>query len=816
MSPTNMPIQLSSFIGRRGELAEVERLLSISRLVTLSGPGGCGKTRLAVQAAGKMRDSFKDGVWWVELTVLHDPTLLEQFVTKTLGIPQAREGTALEPLLDHLQSKEVLLVLDNCEHLVADCARLVQQILAASPESRILATSRESLSIPGERIIPLPGLALPAEDAELASSPQELMQYDAVCLFVKRARAVAPNFSITPDNAVSIVQICRRLDGLPLALELASARANVLTIQQIADRLNDRFSLLVSRQRSAQDPRHQTLRAAFDWDYDLLTPPERVMLRRLSVFEGGCSLTTVEAVCSGEEVERGQVLELLSSLVNKSLVVAQTLQRGEARYNSLETIREYAQEKLAASGEWAAIHDRHLHCFLQLMEETATKLSGQYQQLWLNWLEGEYDNVRAALNWALESNSCEAGLRIAIAIYQFWTIRDYVEEGLTWIERLLKRADESIPPAVRANALAYAAFLAGFRGNVAAQMEYGRRAAVLAEAAGEQGKPALRWALAAQAYGAQAANDFQSEYDLGERVIQLNREAGDRYQLGVTLYVYSAPAMALGKYEAARAMLDESLGLLREVGNPYRVAMVLNYTGDLRRCMQDYAGAVTAYEESASHMREIGALRDLASVLHNLGHACLHLGDRDSARALYRESLAIQQVQGNRPGMTECLVGFAALAVAYENPAAAVRLLAAAASLGGQQITTKWAATKMEYEHNLALAGLKLTESEFQAEQEAGCKLSLEQAIETAQSLLLDPKATPASRESPDELTHREREIAELIARGKSNGEIADELVVSKRTIEKHIANIRSKLGFSQRTHIVRWAFETGLVKAGE
>ena len=292
----------------------------------------------------------------------------------------------------------------------------------------------------------------------------------------------------------------------------------------------------------------------------------------------------MEAVCAGDGVEREQVLELLSSLVNKSLVVAQTLQRGEARYSLLETIRQYAQEKLLASGEGPVIHDRHLQCFLQLTEETAPKLSGTYQHLWLDWLEGEYDNIRAALAWSLESDRIEAGLRIAIAIYQFWTIRDYVQEGLTWLERLLARADEAVSLVVRANALAYASFLAGFRGNTSAQMRYGREAAVLAEAAGDEGKSALAWALAGQAYAARAAGDYQTEFTLAKREIQVYRELGDPYLLGVSLSTSSFTAMSLGEFDAARAMLDEGLTLLREAGNPYRIAMALNFSGDLARC----------------------------------------------------------------------------------------------------------------------------------------------------------------------------------------------------------------------------------------
>jgi DNA-binding NarL/FixJ family response regulator len=450
-----------------------------------------------------------------------------------------------------------------------------------------------------------------------------------------------------------------------------------------------------------------------------------------------------------------------------------------------------------------------------MTEETAPKLRGQYQQLWLDWMEGEYDNIRAALTWSLEGGRIDAGLRIAIALYQFWTIRDYVEEGLTWLERLFAQAKEAISPLVRARAFTYASFLAGFRGNSASQAAYGREAAALAEAAGDEGKPALAWALAGQAYAARAAGDYQTEFALAKREIQLYRELGESYLLGVSLSTGSFPAMSLGKHEEAHAMLDEGLALLRETGDSYRIAMALNYSGDLARCEQDHARAKDLYEESISLLREIGAVRDLASALHNLGHTCLHLGDLKRAHALFSESMAVQLAQRNTPGVAECLIGFGAMAAVSNLPAAGARLLAAAVAIGGRRVATAWAATRMEYDYYLALVRSSLTEKEFKGEQVAGHALSFQQAVEYARGLPLK-EAAQRTRGKLDELTPRETEVAALIAQGKSNGEIAGELVLAKRTVEKHIANILSKLGFTNRAQIVRWAIETGLVKSAE
>lgn len=838
---TNIPAVPTRFIGRKREIRELRQLLTSSRLVTLTGAAGCGKTRLVLQIAAGISIDYPDGAHWVGLAHLADPALIPQTVAKSLHVPESPKRSSLDRLLEALRNRQLLLVLDNCEHLLSACAQLVETLLAETGVS-VLVTSREPLSVAGEMLYPvgpmsLPPPSLPADDVD------QIGRFDAIQLFVERARAILPDFELTTDNAGVVIHICRHLDGIPLAIELASARINVLTVEQIATRLDDHFDLLRPAAQVTYS-HHDTLRAAIDWSHDLLSEPEKILFRRLSVFARTCSLATAKTVSAGDGIEPGKVLDLLSSLVNKSLIKARTLQRGDARYTLLETIRQYAAEKLIDSSEWNEIHDRHLVCFLRLAEETELKLTGQYQQIWLNWLEDEYDNIRAALTWSQESgptslsledgstslsfegdspslsleiSRIEAGLRIAIAIYQFWTIRDYVEEGFAWMKQLLARADEGISLVIRAKALAYAGTLSGFRGNTEAIIKYGNEAATLAEVASEEDKSALTWALGAQAYGARAAGDHQTAYTLAKRKIQLDRELGDSYQLGLNLSIWSFVAMSLGKYDEARAMLNEGLPLIREVGNPYRIAMALNFSGDLARCERNYHQAKAAYEESISLLREIDAVRDLASALHNLGHTYLHLGDVDRAKALFIESMASHQEQGNRPGMTECLLGFAGLAVITDLPSAGARLLAAAEAIGGQHITSEWAATRLDYEGYLALARESLTENEFQAEQSAGRALSLEQAVAYAQDVASKADAKQKARRKLDELTPREREVAALIARARSNEEIAGELVVSKRTVEKHISNIRSKLGFTRRAQIVRWAIECGLVdQSGE
>lgn len=637
-------------------------------------------------------------------------------------------------------------------------------------------------------------------------------------MFVERTRAILPDFALTPANTAAVVNICRRLDGIPLAIELASARANVLTVQQIAARLDDRFAFLVSGQRTTHVPHHHTMRVAIDWSYDLLTAEEQVLLRRLAVFAAGFTLDTVAGICGDDGVApcgaEGRTLDLLASLVSKSLVVASTLGRTEARYRLLESIRDYALEKMRLAGEAARLRDRHLDLFLARAEEAAPRLGDAYQQLWLGWLEAEHDNLRAALAWSLEGGRIEAGLRIANALIRFWEIRGHVQEGLTWFERLLARADAGVPLAVRVNAYTLASFMEMFLGHAPASTAYARAAVDLAESAGDGDPAVLAFALSGLASAARTAGDHQTAFSMASRIIPIYRKIGPPFHLGMALLSQGGMAIELGAYDTARALLEESLALAREAGDAFRAGHALSSLGDLARCEQNYAEARTAYEEGVASLREVGAQHDLASVLGNLGHACLHLGDVARAQALFSESMSAHQAQQNKPGMAESLVGFAATAIVRGLPAAGARLLVAAAAIGGHDVTSAWPATRAEYARYLSLARIRLTDTEFKAEEAIGRAMSLEQAIDYAQHLAPKSDSSSAIRVKQDDLTQREREVAALIARGKSNGEIAGELVLSKRTVEKHISSILSKLALTNRAQIVRWAIDSGLTNA--
>lgn len=450
-----------------------------------------------------------------------------------------------------------------------------------------------------------------------------------------------------------------------------------------------------------------------------------------------------------------------------------------------------------------------------MTEEVAPKLREPYQQLWFNWLETENDNIRVALAWALDQQRVEAGLRIGTALYSFWQTRAYIREGHTWLERLLKKADDRVPLAVRVNALTWSSVLAGFLGDAVTALARGQEAVALCEAAGEEGKPLLTVALIGVASGASAAGDYQTAYALAERLIELYREQGDMHSLGTSIMVQGGIAITLGRYDIAHLLLAESLALARDAGDKFRIALTLNYLGDLARCERQSVQAFDAYEESLAILRELGAAHEVLVTLHNLGYVCLHQGDVERAQALFRESLEGHWEQDNREGILKGLLGFAAIAVTTGSAAASARLYAAVLANGRGNSAILWPPEKIEYEHYSGLARAKLSEADFEVEQARGRALSVEQAIEYALNLPFPiPISSQAEPTASQELTERERKVVVLIARGMSNGEIANELVLSKRTVEKHIANILSKLGLANRAQIVRWAIENGLTKS--
>jgi non-specific serine/threonine protein kinase len=422
----NLPAQLTSFVGRSREIAEIRRLLPTTRLLTLTGAGGCGKTRVALQVGAELLDDFADGVWVVDLGPLSEPNLITHTVAATLGLRGGPNRTLAEAIADYFRARQVLLLLDNCEHLIAECAQLVEPLLRVAPGLKVLATSREGLAVAGETVWRVPSMSVPSPSE--SATPEVLLQHEAVRLLLARANAVAP-FTVTDADAATLAEICRRLDGIPLAIELAAARLSVLSLDQINVRLKDRFRLLTGGSRTAV-ARQRTLEATIDWSYDLLSESERTLLCRLSVFPGGWTLEAAEEVCAGNGLDKESILDLLSNLVDKSLVNVEDDAGGERRYRCLETVRQYGRERLVRSCDAERVRNRHLDFFLALAKRAEPQLTRENQALWLNRLQSDYGNLRSALEWGLEApGRGNTGLELASALGWFWIRRGYLAEG---------------------------------------------------------------------------------------------------------------------------------------------------------------------------------------------------------------------------------------------------------------------------------------------------------------------------------------------------------------------------------------------------
>jgi predicted ATPase len=518
----NLPLAPTSFVGRDREVAEVGRLLSERQLLTLCGPGGAGKTRLALAVASRLGDHFEDGVWWVELAPISDPNLVAQAVAQTLMIADEPGRPLADTLARDLAATELLLVLDNCEHLIEACAELADALLRACPDLQILATSREPLRISGEASFMVPSLSVP--DPGRLPAAGDLAGYEAVRLFVERTRAVDPSFALMEQNALAVADVCRKLDGIPLAIELAAARTRVLTVEQISEKLDDPLGLLTAGSRTAA-ARHRTLRATLQWSHGLLDEQEQELFRRLSMFAGGWDLEAAEAVGAAEPAEAGRVLDLLSGLVEKSLVVAEAEARGAVRYGMLEPVRHYALELLEEGGETGETRGRHAAFFAALAEEAYPKLRAVPQVEWLRRLDKENDNLRGALSWALSADDIPTAARLGYALWTFWWIRNRQIEGRRWMEQVLPGRD-GLPPPLRIRATIAAAAMAYGQGDTEAVVRY---TAELVELSRAVGGDALAEAFVHAGTGLVATDrgDLEAAAPHLEEALPLFREAGE-------------------------------------------------------------------------------------------------------------------------------------------------------------------------------------------------------------------------------------------------------------------------------------------------
>jgi predicted ATPase/class 3 adenylate cyclase len=720
--PNNLPFALTSFVGRAAEQAEIGGLLSSgpSRIVTLTGVGGTGKTRLALQVGGEVLERFADGVWQIELAPVSDPAQVPNTVAAALAVREEPGRALRDTLADHLRERAALLILDNCEHLLVACAELAEHLLRQCRSVYILATSREALGISGEVAWNVPSLTLPPADGDLV----QVLQSEAAQLFIERAAAANRAFTGTTDNAPAVAQICRRLDGIPLALELAAGRIRSLRVEEVATRLDDRFRLLAGGSRTAL-PRQRTLLGTIDWSHSLLGEPERALLRHLSVFAGGWTLEAAEAVgADGSE----DVLDLVSGLVAKSLVV---FDEGAGRYRMLETIRQYAGDRLLDAGEGDEYRARHLAHFARLANEAASKLQGAELSRTLAVLDAERDNLRAALGWALEHGEPQVttGGELVQALGEFWILRGQHYEARDWHRRAVEVVRE--PGPLRARLLERYGSFEWQQGDLREARAHIEEAVRLC-----------------QAISAGDEVTADTMHIFGHVLFDQGDYAAARAALGDSRALYHGladdnlvalltsdlgmVAFHLGDLDSAEGSFAEALGIFRRLDNEGYAADTLARLGDVARTQGDPERAHARYEDSLAIARPLGLKPELAQALHRSSYLRLREGDVAEARARLRESLALQQETGNRQGIAECLGAIAGVALAVGDPARSAHLLGAQAALLGRIGVPLSPADRAEVERDTAAARERLGAAAFVAAFAAGGALTMDEAIALA------------------------------------------------------------------------------------
>jgi len=634
----NLPTQLTTFIGRENEIAEVKQELELHRLVTLTGSGGTGKTRLSLQVAADLLEKFDHGIWFVELASLADPDLIPQTILSAISIREQPGKTPLEVLKDYLHEKQTLIVFDNCEHLIEASAQVTNALLNAAPKLKVLASSREALGVKGEVAYPVPSLSLP--DPKHLPTIEQISQYEAVRLFIDRALLVAPHFIVDKDNAPFIAQICHRLDGIPLAIELAAARIKMLSVEQISKRLDDRFRLLTGGARTAL-PRQQTLRSLIDWSYDLLSEKERLLLHRLSVFAGGWTLEAAEEVCAGDGIESLDVLDFLTQLVNKSLVVVmEHSESGETRYRMLETIRQYAREKLLEAGGSEIIRQQHLAYFVKLAEQAEHELYRSNQAFWLNKLDDELDNLRISLERA-SSGDEEYGLRIITNTTLFWVLRSTPNELENWLVQLLQRYDKS--NSLRAKALAIQSQCVVDIGNLDEARLLAEQSLKLARTLADKKTEAFSLLNLGKVISFQG--NIELGYLLAQESLVLSQDLKDTLgQANATGWL----SFNKNDLERSKAFARDALRLYRELGHLYPIAGYLTALAQRTILEGDFSSNITGWlEEARMIYDQLGDKSGKADTFDLLGRIAFWQGDYEQARIFLEESIALYEQTGS-------------------------------------------------------------------------------------------------------------------------------------------------------------------------
>ena len=820
----NLPAPRDSFVGRETQTSEVKRELTTTRLLTLTGTGGSGKTRLALEVARGLIETYPDGVWLIELAPLSDEGLVPTAVAEALRVPERPGEPLAGTLADVLRDREMLLILDNCEHLIEGAARLVDLLLDSCPGLRTLATSREPLGVQGEVKWVVSPLTIP--ESHPSPTVEELEGAESARLFLARAHDRDTSFAFTPKNAQDVAEVCSRLEGMPLAIELAAARVGTLSLEQISERLEGSLALLTGGARTALD-RQRTLRGTLDWSYGLLLEPERVLFRRLSVFAGGWTLGASEAVASGEGVAQGEVLDILSGLVEKSLVVAKGTAEGDVRYRLLEPIRQYALEKLEESGEAEDVTRAHAEHFLALAEEAEPNLVGPREAEWLERLGVELDNLRAALTWASERREAELGLKLAGALTWFWFLEGHSGEGRRWLEGALVRGGDT-PAVVRAKALGAVSHLARAQGDVDWAREKAEEAVKRGEEAGEEGLRASLFVWGSSAALVQVLlasisdtdKDHERVMKRGEELLALSRQAEDSLGIAWSLFTLAFTSSDRGDYEQAEKFYAEGLNLSRELGSAFMRFAFLSDWGWTALLQGDYERAAELTQEAMELTRGRGVMGVAHRSLDTLGWAVLLSGDLERARTKFAESLALSKRVGDRECISTSLEGLACIAGAEGAPERAGRLFGAGRALLEATESTLTPRDRAMREPYQASVRSRLGDAAWEEAVAMGRAMGPDEAIGYALSEE-EPSSTPAAQvqsstrpslpQYPAGLTSREVEVLGLVAQGLTNTQVAERLFLSPRTVHRHLNSIFHKLGVSSRTAATRFAIEHGL-----
>ena len=801
----NLPAESNMFIGRERDLTDLTSILDRVRAVTLCGPGGIGKTRLALELGSRLASGYPDGVWIAEQAEVERAERLVPLVAAAVGVRAELDRPLSQTLAEALAPRTMLLILDTCEHLVADCAELVEWLLASCPGLRVIATSREPLRMRGEVIWRVPPLGLltaswpgDAPEADLRA----VAACEAVRLFLARAAAVRPEFGLTTANAAVVADICRTLDGVPLAIELAAARLGTLTAEQIQVRLNSRFELLAHGDRTAP-PRQRTLRAAVDWSYELLSGPERLLLSRLSVFSGW-NLDMAEQVCADDAIPASDVLDLLTALIDKSLVTVEHELHGAVRYRLLDTVRQFATDRVADPAELARMRQAHRDSMLALAERMVRSALVHEDPSWQQRVDAyhqvmtDWTNCLLALEYCAEHGDAEEGLRLCNAMRIAWVALG--DQGASaWLDKFLAQASH-VRPGIRARALVVRSEIAFEQRDYAATEQYAQAALSLSQACDDGNLAGARRMLGLTALLAGRPSDALDEADAA---IAAARQAGDGWEEGITLSLKAAAIAGQGDLDGAYASYQQALAALGD-RRGWAVANVLYGLGRLAKVRGDHAEAHRRFSDALALYRQVDARPQMARCLANLGQLALDARDLASARASLTEAMTLSLVTGERQAIARSLAALASLAVASGDLATAARLAGTARTLFEALGATPGTTAGRLDAIALAVRAELGPEAVLRLLAE-GRGMTAYEAAKRAMTSTADvtPPGEPAPW--PGSLTDREREVAMLVAEGLANRAIGDKLHITQATVARHIANIFGKLDFTSRAQLIAW-----------